>query len=458
MATFNWKIKKKSCRIVLMFEKVLSSFLAATFLLSSVAYAEETPTLFTGEQIVEPVVEVVEEVSAEELAEIARQKKEAAERKIKAEKERLRKLRQQKLEALEPVDIKAKVRAELGTSVDLKKARFVSRILGNPRSYKRRDVGYKEAIVKRVVAARKLSIDPVVIATNIALAFLLFLVVGASSVVFNNMVEEHGDDINKWWKKITLSEMFDVKNIGKNKIKRKLILVVVLLIFAFVTAHISPSFNVFKLKNMGVLVVAMASVVLVTFAKDFFRFAVAIKWKAKTLFKPNFFGLLLAIACVVISRKLEVSPGYLFGIPMGLFIYSKRFDEKTGVLEFFGLFWMVCVAVMLWIFGPYIEEYEILSDLVNLLFVLLLEGVFFELFPIMYLPGGEIYKWSKVVWATMFGTVTFLLFHTLFTPDSTFRSLAASKPAKNTIIVLGVYVIISALIWGWMKFRHRRTA
>ena len=140
-----------------------------------------------------------------------------------------------------------------------------------------------------------------------------------------------------------------------------------------------------------------------------------------------------------------------FGIPMGLFIFSEKYKRNEGKLEYYSLSWMFLMALAAWFITPYTKEYEVIYDLFNLLYIILLEGVFFELFPLTYLPGKAIYKWSRFAWASIFTAVSFLLLHTLFNPNSAFSTISESNPTKNTIIILGIFVLASFLVWGVAK-------
>jgi len=204
---------------------------------------------------------------------------------------------------------------------------------------------------------------------------------------------------------------------------------------------------------MGILLVTVTAIIVGTFAKDFFRFLVALSWKCPVLFKPNVLGLLLAVVCIFLSRALEVTPGYIFGLAIGLFIYSERFKKNEGRLEFFGLFWMLLLAIGAWLLVPILKPYPVLSDLMILLFVILIEGVFFEAMPLSYLPGYPIFTWNKWLWGFFFGSVTFLLFHTLFNPNSSLAALSNSAPTRITLMILGAYGVLNLGLWAWLMRR-----
>ena len=210
-------------------------------------------------------------------------------------------------------------------------------LLGTPNiadEFQREDFGYTNPIIKRsgVTHLNQISVDPLVIIANTLIAILIFLIIGAASFLFNNIIEAHGDDINTFYGKFRLLRIFHVDKSDKHSGKRKLVLFALLMAFAFVAAHITPDFNILKLENPGILLVTSVAIILGTYTKDFLRFIIALRWKSLSYFKPNIMGLFLAIFCVILSRNLEISPGYLFGIPMGLYIFGSKFEKNEGKL------------------------------------------------------------------------------------------------------------------------------
>ncbi len=321
--------------------------------------------------------------------------------------------------------------------------------------FERDTFGYENPILddSHIQSPAEISRDPAIIGSNVLLAILIFLFVGIACFLFNNVIEAHGDEINRFTKKIPLLNLFEKSKLKKNSIMRKAFLLLLLVLFGLVAAHITPDFNLFEQENLGILIITVAAIVIATYTKDLMRFFIARRWNWEAFFKPNVLGLFLAIICVVLSRQLAIPPGYLFGIPMGLFIFSKRFAKSEGKFEYYGLTWMFLMAIAAWFITPYTADYEVAHDLFNLLYVILLEGVFFELFPLTFLPGAAIFKWSKVAWASLFGSVSFLLLHSLFNPNSTFSAINESPPTTNTLIILGAFVAVSFIVWGIARLR-----
>ena len=168
-----------------------------------------------------------------------------------------------------------------------------------------------------------------------------------------------------------------------------------LLLYAIIGAHINTSLDLLRGKNVAMVFIFGFAILVGAYANDFSKWLVARKWRLKSVYKPHFMGLLLAIACVIISRTTDVSPGYLFGIPMGLFIVSELPKTKVYRLEFFGVLWMIVMALIVWGLMPILKPWQIISDFDTLLYVILIEALFFLMLPLGYLRGSIVFSWKK---------------------------------------------------------------
>lgn len=328
-------------------------------------------------------------------------------------------------------------------------------------AFDRRHLSYQEPVVDNdhVYGPTEISRDPLVIGTNILLAILFFIIVGTSNFIFNNVIESHGDDIHRWIHRVPLMRRFDrIYHSWHDwrRPRRGFVLLFLLALYALIGAHINASLNIFRGDNIGMLIITGTAIVIAAYANNIFRYLVSRRWKIASVFKPHFFGLLLATTCVLISRSMNVSPGYLFGIPMSLFLYTEGVRRNIGILEFFGIFWMLLFTLVVWFLMPVMKPWQILSDFDTLLYVVLIEALFFLTLPLGYLPGSLVFQWKKWVWGVLFTFIVFALFHTLFNPNSTLGSLVKNPPAVNTLLILGVFAAGSLGVWGWLQWRARK--
>lgn len=286
--------------------------------------------------------------------------------------------------------------------------------------------------------------------TSLAMLYLyigaFFVVVNVSNFIFNNIVTSDGDRVHEFF----VSHPFLERWVGKGweLSYEKWLIVLLLIAYGVVGAHISPGFSLFPQEQIGIVLVTTVAIILSAYSKDFMRFLLARVYKFPSWFKANVVGLCTAILCVALTRSLHLSPGYIYGVPVGLFIVAAAYERREGLFESLSLLWLMTLAVILWFLAPLLAAYPVFFDAANLFFIIGIEHAFIETLPVPYLAGGTIFRWRKIVWVLEFALIVFLLFQTLFNPKGTLVSLTQSPPGFATLILLGAYVI--GVLWLWV--------
>jgi hypothetical protein len=139
-------------------------------------------------------------------------------------------------------------------------------------------------------------------------------------------------------------------------------------------------------------------------------------------------GLLVAAACVVVSRGIGFLPGYLYGVVAGVKFNRELAKHEEGHLVVLGSSVTITLALLAWVgwdvlnpvaskpgafFGSVIAD-----DFLSALFVGGLVGTVISLLPLRFLPGHKLQLWHKGAWAAMFGVALFLLLDAIMRPDS----------------------------------------
>ncbi len=283
-------------------------------------------------------------------------------------------------------------------------------------------------------------------------AFLFLVVTGVSNGLLNALAESEGQTV-----KARLAALPGVgwmqAFFARPEVRRAIWFVAILLVlYGIVGAYINPQFSLFPSQNLGIILVAVITVTAAAYTPDVLRFVVAKRWKSEAWFEGNIAGLLVALLCVYLSRTFQLSPGYIYGLPVGLFLLLRA-GRNEGLLEFLSLTWMLLISLILWAALPVFGPKPVLYDTANLLFIVLLEGVFFELLPLPSVAGGTIFQWRRAVWAALFFVVVFLLFQTLFHPEGTIATIQQSPSALFTLLSVGFYAAGIAILWGYMLWK-----
>ncbi len=286
--------------------------------------------------------------------------------------------------------------------------------------------------------------NPSVLVPLYGIAF--FLVAGVTNFVCNNMLTAEATHLERFvlpekaatggWKRTTVA------------------VVCATIIFAIVGAHIASGFSLLPFAQPGAALLTLLAVVIATYSKDGLRYIIAKHRRWSPTFEANVLGIVLAALSVVLTRSLELSPGYIFGVPVGLVIGANLDTKREGWFEFSGIGAMLACAFAAWLLLLAVPAHSVGQNFLTFLVVILVEGAFFESLPHRYLAGGPVYRWNKWAWGVLCGVCTFLALHVLWNTSSTVATLGQSPPALTYVSILAVYVVaVVALIFycNWKK-------
>lgn len=161
-------------------------------------------------------------------------------------------------------------------------------------------------------------------------------------------------------------------------------------------------------------------------------------------------GLVFTLVCVVISTIFKVSPAFLFGIPLLVHVTSKlsSSDKKTVRLsKAIGGASIFLLGIIFWLISPLFQDNQVVFTFLLTSFLVIIEGVFFELLPIDPLFGAGLWKKNKLIWSILAFPVGFIFFHTINNPNSTLDQLAQSNNVPITFLVLTIYSLFAFAFW-----------
>jgi hypothetical protein len=220
------------------------------------------------------------------------------------------------------------------------------------------------------------------------------------------------------------------------------------------------------------LAITMAvSVGVVSFAGDVARRFLGRLWRTRSRFNLYPVNLLVAVATVLASRLLILSPGIVFGTPGGADMDlpdDSRRARREVVIAFATLVLLALIGGAGWAFSGVVLSLldapfdtrvvavaaRLLSAGQNLslaVFLVALETMFFEMIPLAYTDGQTIFKWSKLGWAALFVPVAFLFNHALLNPQSGFLGSFEESNVRFLWFVLFVLVGVTAGLWFYFN-------
>ncbi len=245
------------------------------------------------------------------------------------------------------------------------------------------------------------------------------------------------------------------KKIGKDDLHQATwFLMILLFVYAVVSAYRNRNFELLPAAQIGLIFVTITSILIKTYSTDFFKMFMARRWKYPSWFQANIGGLVCAIMCVYVTRAFELNPGFMYGLPLGLYLLIKE-AHKENYLQSLSIWWSLGVATVIWFVAPFLKQYEVIFDVLVAIPFILIEGLFFDLLPIPSMTGGSLFQWKKLLWFIQFAIVTFLLFQIIFHPEGSVGSIQESPPTTFMLMGVACYVVGTCALWAYVKLRRR---
>ena len=216
---------------------------------------------------------------------------------------------------------------------------------------------------------------------------------------------------------------------------------------------------------IGVFVALLLAVAIATLAGWTFRTARhrPHHWYLRAI--PS--GLVVAVACVLVSRLTDFAPGYLYGL-LGGAVFAGVLDRRSeGRAETVTLLAGLLVALGAWIaFEPVAHAANaadpdlgilVADSLLGCLFIGGIEGMLFSLIPLRFLPGHRVRQWGWVPWVLMTAVTLYVFVHVLLVPSAGYLGRSTSASTNVTIAFFAAFGLLSMVFWAWFRFRPEKS-
>jgi hypothetical protein len=310
----------------------------------------------------------------------------------------------------------------------------------------------------------EVSTDPVVVAVSAVLAILVVVAMPFPGELFNRTYDENYERITAWWSERLpgpVVAVFEARDGSARSAAGPLVAVTVL--GGLLAGFLDPTFG-FTLQSLAVFVAGMAAVaVVMTVALGVERMAIRqavpeLGVAARAL--PA--GVLVAAACVVVSRVLAFEPGYLYGVLAGVALVGALSTIEGGRAAAAAAAGLGVVGLVSWLawagLGPIGEEpgfWEVVVDtFLAAVFVAAIEGMAFGLVPMRFLPGSKVLAWNRWVWAVLFGVGVFAVVHLIAHPGQGYGPTDSSAPLATAVALFAGFGTLSVSFWAWFRYRE----
>lgn len=178
------------------------------------------------------------------------------------------------------------------------------------------------------------------------------------------------------------------------------------------------------------------------------------------MLKPMPAALAIVALSVIASRAMGISPGFLFGVVLGV-AYARelrlRDDARLGVL---GVGLTIAAGLLAWLGYGIASATMSGQGFANNLVIEVLAAITLEalgtlivaLLPIEFLDGRTIFRWSKVAWAGLYGLTALVFLFVVVPLSDNWGTMSAPLFGWGTLFVVFAVVAVAT----WALFRRRR--
>ncbi len=320
-----------------------------------------------------------------------------------------------------------------------------------------------------IVAPTQVSTDPKVVGTNLGLALFCVLFFGLTSTVFNSILEEYRNEIVGACGRLIPRPLADglaamdrsLGHVaGKGRGRLAFAWLMVLLATSLIESFLDPGIGILAPQRMGLWVTLFISAVVMSGLEVGSELCAHRRWApaTKTEYQIQWIGLALAAACVILSRCLRFVPGYLYGIVGAIYLTPKLTElshsAKRAIAVLSALF---TGSFILWIASAFLPAaLAELEPILLTIFLIGLQGVFFQMFPLAVTDGGDIWSWKRGIWFVFFVAVFFCFYHFILNPGASDVQALQQNGVQTLLLLIVVFGLATFILWLLLPFRLER--
>jgi hypothetical protein len=331
------------------------------------------------------------------------------------------------------------------------------------------------ALVAAVPGPSGVSTDLDVLGTNLVLTVVVLVTFGLTSSLFNSTIKSNRAEIDGWVEALGRRVRPVTSSLGglsrragwlpgRQRVARPIRIALILGLTGLVYGFLSPDFGL-----DAASVVLFGSIVLgvgfVTFLTEGGGAWLATRrFHAVASVRLYVAAIVIAIACVALSRLMAFEPGIVYGfVASNVVVATVVLDRRReAMLVLAPTLALLAASLLAWMAIPAVRPlaetsgawWQVLIEAALVtVFVAGIEGAFYAMIPITFMDGATVFEWNRLVWVGAFGFVTFLFWHLLLNQDDAY--LDALRQTR-VAVALGLVLLYGALTLAtWLFFRLR---
>jgi hypothetical protein len=330
----------------------------------------------------------------------------------------------------------------------------------------------RSAFVDAVAGPAQVSLDPAILIQSVALTLLVVVLLPFPSELFNRTLEENIEEIRAAIRRVPLLGRLVQEGRGKDPAgpgaggaARLLGIAAFVLVAGLLYGLLDPGFgpDARSFVTYAGIVLALVSV---TWAAALPIRAVHRSAGDRGHLHAVTGTLVIAAACVLISRLAGFLPGYLYGLILG-YAFARQLDvAEDGRAHALSAWWMLGLAFVAWLTLGAVRGLDIegsvpvavAESVLAALVVAGIEGIVFGLVPLRFMKGEPIFRWRRWRWAVLYAIGVLGFISILVNPTTGFLAPARQTSVFTAVALFVGFGLVSVLFWGYFRFRRRTAA
>jgi photosystem II stability/assembly factor-like uncharacterized protein len=304
---------------------------------------------------------------------------------------------------------------------------------------------------------------PLTALVNALITVGLILLATFPSVLFNRTYDENHERIRRWWER-RLSFLTRLRSVGsqlRGSVRAALSATAVVLVGGVLAALLDPGFGL-NVRTVALFIGAVLALVfgaaVTAITAGLYRISrhrVGV-WHVRAL--PS--ALLVAAACVLVSRITDFQPGYLYGLIGGVVFTGPLTRRQEGHEVAIASLTTLCVSVAAWLVwvpvstaasaDPASFDLALLENFFAALFLSGMVGLLIGLIPLRFLPGERVAQWHWGAWVALFGVAMLTVMEVVIRPQTS-AARGVSAPFWTTLGLFIGFGVASILFWAYFK-------
>lgn len=286
-------------------------------------------------------------------------------------------------------------------------------------------------------------------------AAALIVLIAFPAELFNTTLEEHYDEVRGWFG-------LKPRPVGGGR-HHGLLLAFFLALSGPLWFAIQPSSGLDAATAVGALGLSLATgaVVLASDLPQVDYVRRRYRERATPVALPG--ALVIAVACVVLSRAVGFQPGYFYGLLGGLALSRKLERTESGRLAARTVAFLLALSLGSWLalqpvaaaaaedgrtFGTILVE-----NILGGIFWAALDSLVIAMLPMRLLLGEKVVGWSRAAWACLYGLTLLAFVHILLRPSTGYVSNTSVSPPYVVIGLFAAFALFSFGFWGYFRVR-----